>query len=224
MKGRSFFSLLCAALLALGWVCAGVLLPALDSGRFAAALEKYVQVLGLDKEDKAAFAQGTLDYLTGKSEDWAVEEALAGAGIPVSEAFRNHMEEMRHFVRLGRGICHFSLTAGAGLGLFLLLSGMKPSRKGWFLGLLLWPGIALCAGVWCLVDFSGFWGTLHRVFIPGGIFSSSEPLMKLFPLPLFGSYLPAVLGITLPGLALLGFSPLVKCSRKSQSHEKEREA
>ncbi|MEG2316057.1 MAG: hypothetical protein RSC91_07560, partial [Clostridia bacterium] len=65
------------------------------------------------------------------------------------------------------------------------------------LPLLLMGGVAL----WGALDFDSLWMALHRTLIPDGIFSASEPIMRLFPLEAFAAYLPPVAAL-FAGLAL----------------------
>ena len=140
----------------------------------------------------ADFAYDTMSYLSGRQEGWNASAILEPVGIAPSEAFTRHMAEVRGMVQGGRIALWGLLTA-----LVLLLTLILPRGRlssGILCGGLLTP-LLLCLliGAWALLDFDGFWYRLHTVFIPGGIFSASEPIMKLFPSRLFSSYAVCIL-------------------------------
>ena len=203
-KALCFFGgvLLAAVLL----LCA-VLIPALDAQRFERALLSSVS--GEEPSDLTAFAHETMRYLRGEKAEW--EPAIPREGV--SEAFRIHMAEVRGWVRSAPWI----IGPGALLGVVLLWLGGFRSKPA-LLGVFSLAGLLAVILLWSLMDFESFWGVLHRVFIPGGIFPAYEPVMRLFPLSLFMRYITPVclwalglLGALFAGLGLLN-------NRKNKGH------
>ena len=161
-------------------LCA-VLIPALSTARFEKALRDTVpaEALGIAESDLSAFAEATMRYLRGELPRWDVRIPPQG----VSEAFRQHMAEVRGWVSAAPWV----IAAGLLLGLVLLWLGGR--RRGpALLGVGALLAVLAAAAVWAAVDFGSLWMLLHRWFIPGGIFSAAEPVMQLFPLALFFRY------------------------------------
>lgn len=184
------------ALLALAVLACAVLIPASSPRRFEHALLETADRDALNATDEAlcAFAEETMRYLRGQQEEW--QPALPREGV--SDAFRLHMAEVRAWACAAPYI----IAACAALGVLLLYMGGFARRlalRG------VWAALALLAAalVWAAADFDSFWYLLHRVFIPNGIFSAHELVMRLFPLALFSRYIPSVCLWALGGLGAL---------------------
>lgn len=173
---------------------------------FQQGLNQAVVAQGVISEaDATAFANETLDYLTGIRSQWEPAVTIADHRIGIPETFKTHMATVKGWVSAFTGV----MIAGLGIVVVLLLRaliGSKNGRKspfslgGWYLGaalpLLLLGGV----GVWGLLNFNGLWNWVHATFIPDGIFSAADEIMKLFPVELFQSYLKPV-GVTFGILA-----------------------
>lgn len=171
-------------LMALTALLGAVALAATRTQAFERALMDTVDApaLGMTREDLRAFARETMRYLRGEKPDWAPALPFA-----VPDAFAAHMGEVRAWVR---GAPWVVLT-GAALALGLLLLGGRQRRPClWGVGAAL--GLLAALLLWAAVDFDSLWMLLHRAFIPGGIFPAGEPVMRLFPLSLFGHYIGPV--------------------------------
>lgn len=171
-------------LMALAALLGAVTLAATRPAAFEQALLGTVDApaLGMTQEELRAFARETMRYLRGEKSDW-----LPALPFAVANAFYAHMAEVRIWVKGAPWI----LLAGAALSLGLLLLGGR-QRRACLAGL--GAVLALLAAflLWAVVDFDSLWMLLHRAFIPGGIFPAGEPVMRLFPLSLFGHYIGPV--------------------------------
>lgn len=188
-----FLNYLAGLFLSVTLLLAVVLGFGLRDSLFRRALTQYTD---LPQTVAADFAGNTMRYLSGRQENWNASAVLEPVGIAPSEAFIRHMAEVRGMVRGGR-ITLYGLLAAFVLLLALILPQGKLSAGSLLTGLLTPFLLCMMIGAWAFLDFDGFWYRLHTVFIPGGIFSASEPIMRLFPSGLFGSYavyiLPAYL-------------------------------
>lgn len=184
-----FLNYLAGLILSLALLLAVVLGFGLHGGLFRRALIKNTD---LPQTVAADFAHDTMRYLSGRQDGWNASDILEPVGIAPSEAFARHMAEVRSMVQGGRIVLWGLLAA-----LVLLLTLILPRGRlfvGSLCGGLLTPLLfCLLIGVWAWLDFDGFWYRLHTVFIPGGIFSASEPIMRLFPSRLFSSYAVCIL-------------------------------
>jgi len=183
MKKTACF--LSGAVLAFVLLLTAVLIPALSTQRFQAALVNTVdqQALGVSEGDLSAFAEETMRYLRSEKDAW--EPRIPHEGV--SEAFRIHMAEVRGWVSAAPWVIGLGVIAGIAL---LWLGGFL--RKQALLGVAALLGVLAVILLWAAVDFASFWMVLHQWFIPGGIFSAHEAVMSLFPLELFFGYIPAV--------------------------------
>lgn len=193
-KGLCFLSgmLLSAVVL----ICA-VLLPAVSTARFEAALVSTVnqRALGMSESDLSAFAEETIRYLRGQQDTWQPD-----VPFPVADAFREHMADVRGWVSAAPWV----IGAGALVGWLLhRLGGCRRKPALWGMGVT----AALVTGVllWAAVDFQSLWRVLHQAFIPNGIFAYDEPVMQLFPLALFFRYIVPVAVSAAGHLAVLFF-------------------
>lgn len=171
-------------LLTLAALLGAVALAATRTPTFERALMNTVDApaLGMTREDLSAFARETMRYLRGEKPDWAPALPFAVPG-----AFSAHMGDVRIWVRGAP----WAVLAGSVLSLGLLLLGGRQRRPClWGMGAAL--GLLALVLLWAAVDFDSLWMLLHRAFIPGGIFPAGEPVMRLFPLALFGRYIGPV--------------------------------
>lgn len=190
------------------WTCliAGLLLMLLALGASIAYNATRVDLLkqGVDKyevepgllseSDATAFVNDTLDYLTGIKSAWEPAVTIGDHRVGVPDAFKAHMATVKGWVESAKAI----LLAGAAIVLLLLgraMIGTKGAKKGPFSvgGYYLGAGVPLLliagVGLWGYLNFDGLWGWVHQAFIPDGIFSAGEEIMKLFPVELFSGYL-----------------------------------
>ncbi len=197
-RALSFFAGLMLALMA---VLLSVCVPALQPKRFERAVLNTVnrQAVGMSESDLTAFARDTMSYLRGEKESWQPETPFA-----IPESFTAHMAEVRGWVDALR----IALPVGVLLGAACLWLGRdgRAARAGMLALLLLIAAVLL----WAVIDFNSLWMVIHRVLIPGGIFPAGEPVMQLFPLNLFFSYVGAVvwrlagwLAVLLTGMRIL---------------------
>ncbi len=212
------------------WTCfiAALLLVVLAAGAalywnatkvslFQQGLDSTVVAQGVvSQADATAFANETLDYLTGVRSQWEPAVTIADHRVGVPEAFKTHMATVKGWVSAFTGV----IIAGLGIVAVLLLRaliGRKGGRKspfslgGWYLGaaipLLLLGGV----GAWALLDFDGLWNWLHATFIPDGIFAATDEIMKLFPVELFAGYLrPVALTFAVLAAAVLALPLLLR--------------
>ena len=171
-------------ILALSVLLGAIILPALSVERFETALLSTVdgQALGMSESGLSAFAEETMRYLRGQKPAWEPDVPFA-----IAEAFRVHMAEVRGWVSAAPWVIGCGLLVGLGA----LWLGRR-QRGPVLLGVWAFVGFVLCVLIWAAVDFRSFWMVLHRVLIPGGIFASGEPIMRLFPLSLFFRYIVPV--------------------------------
>lgn len=198
-------------MMALGMTYAvGVHVTDLESFQ-AAADTALVQTGILSQEHAERFAQETIGYLTGRRSGWLTEIAAGNGTVAVSEAFTGHMAQVRVWVMKEPYLIPLMITAFVAL-IFLTLIGAAAMRsrmfsaRGYLLGAAIPLVLAVLCFLWASMDFNGFWKVLHSLLIPGGIFASDEPVMQLFPLTLFQSYLEPV---ALTFLYMLGIVLLV---------------
>ena len=147
-------------------------------------------------EDADAFARQTVDYLAGRQAIWEPDVTLNGRHVDVPEAFSAHMANVKRWVGYA-GILLAGLAAIALLLLWRVMAGARSGKRGFSfwgygLGALIPLGTLAGFGLWSSLDFQGMWAWLHRTFIPDGIFSAQEDIMRLFPLEVFASYLRPV--------------------------------
>ena len=182
--------------LALCVLLTAVLVPALSTPRFERALISTVnqQALGVSVSDLSAFAEETMRFLRGEQPLW--QPVIPREGIP--DAFVQHMHEVRAWVCAAPWV----IFGGAAVSVLLLLAGGR-MRKPVFFGIGSAVALLVCVLLWAVVDFHSLWMIVHRFFIPGGIFSASEPVMQLFPLGLFFQYVVPVAAWAAGGLAAL---------------------
>lgn len=159
-----------------------------------------------------AFAQETIDYLTGARTDWSPKLWLQdGQPLVISDAFFAHMEEVRDLYGLGRGLLCGGCVIAAGLWFLRLRRSLW--RKGYWLGaaMVLTALFGLC--LWAAVDFNGFWSALHYALLPGGVFSADELIVWVF-LPAFSAYLLPFCAAAGALCALILALPLLKRGKK----------
>lgn len=207
---------LAGAGLTLALILFSVLFLLTDSGLFHRALLENVrwEAMEIPKDDLRAFAEETMGYFRGEKEAWQPVIRTGNGLLPVAESFTAHMATVKHGVRAAFG-CACILSAAAVLLLaasFCLLPGGF-SKKGYLAGLLtpLLAAVVLC--IVAAVDFSSLWFWLHEHFIPDGIFSAGEPIMRMFPLSLFFSYIIPLLLLLAAAVVLL-ILPLLISRRK----------
>lgn len=202
--------------LTLALILFSVLFLLTNTGLFHRALLTSVkwEAMEIPKEDLLAFAEETMGYFRGEKEAWQPEIHTGNGLLPIAESFTAHMGTVKTGVKAAF-VCVCILLAAAVL-LLAASFGLLPggfSRKGYVAGLLL-P--LLVAGVVCIiaaVDFSSLWFWLHEHFIPDGIFSAGEPIMRMFPLSLFFSYIIPLL-LLLAAAVILLLMPLLLSRRK----------
>ena len=180
-------------------ILASIAIPALNPARFEKAVLNTVnrQAVGMSESDLTAFARDTMDYLRGETDVWQPQTPF---GIP--QSFTDHMAEVRGWVDVLKiALPMGALLAAAGLWLG---RNLRAARNG----MLCMLGLIAAVLLWAVIDFDSLWMVIHRVLIPGGIFPAGEPVMQLFPLSLFFSYiLPVVfwLGVWLVVVGGIGW-------------------
>ena len=184
---RKVFSFAAGMLGVMIMILASIAIPALNPARFENAVLNTVnpEAVGMSESDLTAFARDTLDYLRGETDFWQPQTPFA-----IPQSFTEHMAEVRGWADVLKMALPAGLlltTAGLWLG-----NDFRAARNG----MLCMLGLIAALLLWAAVDFNSLWMVIHRVLIPGGIFPAGEPVMQLFPLKLFFSYLPAVLGWT----------------------------
>ncbi len=180
-------------------ILASIAIPALNPARFEKAVLNTVnrQAVGMSESDLTAFARDTMTYLRGETNAWQPQTPFA-----IPESFTKHMAEVRGWVdvlKIALPVGLLSCTAGLWLG-----RDLRAARSG----MLCMLGLMAAVVLWAAVDFNSLWMVIHRVLIPGGIFPAGEPVMQLFPLSLFFSYiLPVVfwLGVWLVVVGGIGW-------------------
>ncbi len=162
------------------------------------------QAVGVDEASLRAFAEETVAFLMGRKDAWEPSISLYGmtADEAIPQSFRDHMRTVRGWAAVAP-----RLLTGLGLALLLLivlsllLGGFCKRGCLWGVAAAFFL-VALVLG-WAVIDFDSLWMVLHRALIPDGIFAADEPVMRLFPLSLFFSYVgPVALAFALR-LALL---------------------
>ena len=176
-----------------------ILVPALNPARFEQAVLNTVnpQAVGMSESDLTAFARETMEYLRGEKDAWEPQTPFA-----IPESFVAHMAEVRGWVDV--------LKIALPIGLLLCTVGLWLGRdfRAARNGMLCMLGLIAAVLLWAVIDFDSLWMVIHRVLIPGGIFPAGEPVMQLFPLSLFFSYiLPVVfwLGVWLVVVGGIGW-------------------
>lgn len=180
--------------------------PATRTGLFARALVENVENVASEQELRA-FADETMRYLRGEKQAWEPQVA----SVPIEADFRMHMAEVRGWVSMlkwiflgGFALCAALVWLGRPMRVRAVLGGMAAA-------------LVLIAAVlvWAAVDFHSVWMLLHRWFIPGGIFPAGSPVMQLFPLSLFFSYIEPVLASLALHMGLV-FLVLWLCARRQK--------
>lgn len=204
-----WMSLLGALTAALVVLLGAVVFPATNTRLFEHAVLKTVNArqIGTSEAQLRAFATETMAFLRGEKAAW--EPAITLYGLPaetgIPRSFRDHMLTVRSWVQLAPAV----LLAGGFIVLQLFAAALFLrgfSRRGAYIGM--GVAVTLVAAIlgWALIDFDSLWMVLHRLLITDGIFPAGEPVMQLFPLSLFFTYLQPValaLGLGLSALALL---------------------
>ena len=175
-------SFLAGLMLAVLAVLAGVAIPALQAERFERAVLNTVkpEAVGMSESDLTAFARETMLYLRGEKQMWEPQTPFA-----IPESFAEHMAEVRGWVDALKVL----LPAGGALAVLALWLGRNGHAAR--AGMLCLLGLLAAVLLWAVMDFNSLWMVIHRVLIPGGIFPAGEPVMQLFPLELFFSYVEA---------------------------------
>ena len=202
---RASFFLCCFAglLLSLAALTGSVVYNATRLDLFEEGLDRYVVANGtLSRNDAERLAVETIGYLTGDQNEWEPDVKVNEQPLVIPAAFSEHMATVRGGVRFARSALVMAVAAALVL---LLLCGLpdrnhisyrRLSPGGYYAGALLPLLAVLGLGLWASFDFNAFWAWLHYTFIPDGIFAFQEPVMALFPEPLFAGYSRPV-GITL---------------------------
>ena len=196
---KRLFSFAAGFLMAVALILASILVPALNPARFEQAVLNTVnrEAVGMSESDLTAFARETMAYLRGEKDVWQPQTPFA-----VPESFADHMAEVRRWVDM--------LKIALPIGLLICAAGLWLGRdlRAARNGMLCMLGLIAAVLLWAVADFNSLWMVIHRVLIPGGIFPAGEPVMQLFPLSLFFSYiLPVVfwLGVWLVVVGGIGW-------------------
>lgn len=178
----------------------------------------------ISTEALGSFPQDTIDYLTGKADEWKPTINVFGfeAPIPISKEFMAHMEDVRGWVEIGQKAFYALLAVCGVLVLRLIASSRcKFSGAGYYLGVIL--PLALVGGIigWAYFDFEGFWMFIHEHFIKEGIFSNGELIMQIFTTDMFKAFMQPIVttfAMLLGGIVLLPIviSPLSKIRQSSK--------
>lgn len=206
-KRSAFLTCFFAALLLMLLAFAGAIVyQATDVRLFQDAVNRYVVATGIvSQSDGEAFANDTLGYLTGKQSVWEPSVTIGDHRVAIPETFKQHMANVKRWVGSAKTI----LLAGAAVALLLLLwalVGRRGGRQnrfsfgGYYVGAMVPLVLAAGFGLWAYLNFDSLWLWIHQTFIPDGIFSADEEIMRLFPLQVFANYLQPV-GITCAMLA-----------------------
>ena len=202
----------CLAVLAMGYAI-GVQATNLDRFREAADAA-LVQTGILSAEHAERLAQETIGYLTGRRAGWLEAVTIGGTVVSVPESFAGHMAEVQQWVKRVPYLIPLMIAAFVAL-IFLTLIGAAAMRsrmfsaRGYLLGMAIPILLAGACFLWALINFQSFWGALHQVLIPGGVFAADEAIMQLFPLALFQGYLEPIALTFAYCLAALLFVPVV---------------
>lgn len=213
MKKKPLLARLCclvaASLLMLSFTTGAVLMQLTNAPRFHRALQSHVawERLGIPPDHLAGFAGETISYLRGDVPAWQPEVLTADGPLPISPAFTAHMETVRNGVTTAFGVACWLCAAG----ILLLIVGLKTefSTKAWLWGMALPFLLIAIVCIAAAIDFDGFWYWLHEHFIPDGIFSGYEPIMRLFPASLFSSYIIPLLLTLAAAVVLLLLVPVI---------------
>ena len=183
-RGVSF---LIGVLTVLTAVALAVLVPMQSTALFEKGLMQTVnrEAVGMSESDLTAFARETMDYLCARKQTWEPQTPFA---IPGS--FVLHMAQ----VRAGVSACWWAVALAVCSVLIVLLFG-RIDRSWHCAGMSAAAGMIALVLLWAAVDFNSLWYLIHRLLIPGGIFSASEPVMQLFSLQLFFGYIGPVMGM-----------------------------
>ena len=203
---------LCLTVLSMGYA---VGVHATDLNRFREAADAALVQTGiLSQEDTERFAQETIGYLTGRRAAWLSAITVEEQVYPVPETFAEHMEQVQNWVKKFRFMLPLMIACVTAL-VFLTLIGAAALRsrtfspRFYYLGAAVPIVVASIVFLWTLVDFAGFWETLHNVLIPGGIFAADEPVMRLFPVSMFQGYMAPIALTFLYLLAAIILLPLI---------------
>lgn len=201
--------LVAAALLMLSFTAGAVLMQLTNAPRFHRALQNHVawERLGIPPDDLRSFAEETISYLRGDLPAWQPEVQTADGKLLISPAFTAHMETVRNGVATAFRLACW-LTAA---GVLLLVVGLKTgfSTKTWLWGMALPFLLIALICIAAAIDFDSFWYWLHEHFIPDGIFSGYEPIMRLFPASLFSSYIVPLLLTLAAAVVVLLLVPVI---------------
>ena len=187
-------SLVAGSLVVLLLITLAVITPVWSTAHFERAVLENVdrRAVGMTESGLTDFARETMDYLWGRTQDWQPDTPFV-----IPQSFHEHMADVREVLKAIPWLLLAALPMG---------TAAVWMEKKWF-----WTGCAgtaaLLAAVllWAAFDFGSLWMILHRLFIPGGIFPAGEPVMQLFPLSLFFSYVkPVVFSLAGYLLALAG--------------------
>lgn len=193
-----------------------------STGLFHRALTNSVQweAMEIPQEDLRAFAEETMEYFRGSKPCWQPVIRTGSGLLPVAESFTLHMETVKNGIQSALVLaCILSSAALLLLAASFLLLPCGFSSKGYLAGLLCPFLLAGAVVIAAMIDFQDLWFWLHQRFIPDGIFSAGEPIMRMFPLSLFFSYIIPLLLLLAAALILL-LIPLLasrKKFRKKQS-------
>ena len=213
MTKKPFLARLCcllaAALLMLSFTAGAVLMQLTNAPRFHRALQSHVawERLGIPPDDLRSFAEETIFYLRGDVPAWEPEVLTAEGPLPLSPAFTAHMETVKNGVATAFRVACWLCAAG----ILLLIVGLKTgfSTKAWLCGMALPFLLIALICIAAAIDFDGFWYWLHEHFIPDGIFSGYEPIMRLFPASLFSSYIVPLLLTLAAAVVILLLVPVI---------------
>ncbi len=146
----------------------------------------------------SSFAQDTIDYLVGKTDEWKPVVTVMGfeVPIPISADFMSHMEDVKDWVDIGQK-AFYALLAVAGVLLLRVITSSRKGRSGfsgagYYIGVFL--PLALVGGIigWAYFDFEGFWMFIHEHFIKNGIFSDGEVIMQIFTTDMFKTFIKPI--------------------------------
>lgn len=200
-----------AVLLTLSLITGAVLLQIINTDRFHHALQNHVswESLGIPPENLHAFARETIGYLKNDFSQWKPEVLTAEGTLYISPGFSSHMETVKLGVNGAFRIACLLFSAGIVLlAVHLLIRSGGFSVKGYLMGIALPFLMIAVVFAAAISNFTEFWYWLHTHFIPDGIFSAYEPVMKLFPASLFSSYIFPLL-LTLAAVIVLLLLPPV---------------
>ena len=196
---KKFFSFAAGFLAVILLIVAAVITPAMNPARFEKAVLNTVnrEAVGMSESDLTAFARETMDFLRGKKDSWEPRTPF-----PVPQSFADHMAEVRGWIKA------FPAAAIGVQALVMAVLFLRPQERWLGAGLASAFGLIAAVILWAVIDFDSLWMVIHRVLIPNGIFPANEPVMQLFPLSLFFSYIRSVvcwLGAYMAGVLGLGW-------------------